>query len=279
MNIDGSGEQKLATGWRQMKSPTWSADGNGLVFSWQNGGRLDEEKRRVDLAEAARNEDGVNIPGNARDIDRDGSVIEFTVPADAHWSLKELNLATGQLNDPATGQYNYGPSGHPTSANLFIFRGREGLGLYDAYANAARPITSDFRDRAAVISPDGSQIALTYWQNDHWEIHTMNSDGSNRRRLTETPLSLIAENTQPELQAVDGKERIVPRENPHWNNAAPAWSPAGTQIAFVTDRTGQWEIWLMNSDGSNQRPMFPNGALKELSLNYAGVDERMISWR
>jgi hypothetical protein len=35
----------------------------------------------------------------------------------------------------------------------------------------------------------------------------------------------------------------------------------------------------MNADGSNQRPMFPNGALAGITLNYFGVDERMLSWR
>ena len=57
------------------------------------------------------------------------------------------------------------------------------------------------------------------------------------------------------------------------------YAPDGSQLAFVTDRTGKWEIWIMNADGSNQRPMFPNGALDGLTLNYFGVDERMLSWR
>jgi hypothetical protein len=35
----------------------------------------------------------------------------------------------------------------------------------------------------------------------------------------------------------------------------------------------------MNADGSDQRPMFSNGALDDLSFNYAGVDERMLSWQ
>jgi Tol biopolymer transport system component len=61
-------------------------------------------------------------------------------------------------------------------------------------------------------------------------------------------------------EVVDGKERIVPGANVKWNNAAPAWSPDGQQIAFMTDRSGKWEIWIMNADGSNQRPMFSNGA-------------------
>jgi dipeptidyl aminopeptidase/acylaminoacyl peptidase len=107
----------------------------------------------------------------------------------------------------------------------------------------------------------------------------MNLDGSGRQRLTETPLTVLAENTILTTDIVDGVERTVVPENPHWNNAAPVWSPDGSQIAFVTDRTGRWEIWIMNADGSNQRPMFPNGQLDGLSLNYAGVDERMLSWQ
>jgi dipeptidyl aminopeptidase/acylaminoacyl peptidase len=279
INPDGQGERKWASGWRQMKSPTWSADGTRLVFSFQNGGRLDSEERRIDLAEAARNEDGVRVPGNARDIEVENGILKFTIPPDAHWYLKGIDLTSGQYFDPATGRYSYGPSGHPNNPNLLLFRSREGLGLYDAQTNRTRPLTTDFRDRAGLLAPDGSKIALSYWQNDHWEIHTVNSDGSQRQRLTETPLTVLAEKMQLQRAVVEGKERIVAGQNPHWNNAAPAWSPDGQQIAFMTDRTGQWELWLMNADGSQQRPLFSNGVLDGLSFNYAGVDERMISWR
>ena len=33
----------------------------------------------------------------------------------------------------------------------------------------------------------------------------------------------------------------------------PAWSPAGSQLAFAADRTGDLEIWVMNADGT--RPL------------------------
>lgn len=137
------------------------------------------------------------------------------------------------------------------------------------------------------VSPDGSKVAFTYYQDGNWEIHTINLDGTNRQRLTETPLAVVANKNQAGNEVYINEEgfRTMSRAhgdsqpNNNWNNAAPAWSPDGSQIAFVTDRTGQWEIWIMNADGSNQHAMFPNGALDGIALNFAGVDERMLSWR
>ena len=51
----------------------------------------------------------------------------------------------------------------------------------------------------------------------------MDSDGSNRTRLT------------------DGQSEAF----------SPVWSPDGSKIAFVSDRDGSLDIWVMDSDGSN----------------------------
>jgi len=37
---------------------------------------------------------------------------------------------------------------------------------------------------------------------------------------------------------------------------------------------GQWEIWVMNADGSDQRPIFET-ALDEVSIGYEFVGERL----
>ena len=129
------------------------------------------------------------------------------------------------------------------------------------------PLTADANDHSPIFSPDGSKIAVSYWQNDHWEIHMMNADGTGRVRLTETPVRTRL-------------EQMVNREMPRsWNNVAPAWSPDGSQIAFLTDRNGHWEIWLMSADGRNQRPLLPEEVQAELNLGYYGMEERMLSWQ
>ncbi|MBK8058883.1 MAG: PD40 domain-containing protein [Gemmatimonadetes bacterium] len=39
-------------------------------------------------------------------------------------------------------------------------------------------------------------------------------------------------------------------------NFQPRISPDGKSIAFITDRRGQYNLWLMDADGSNPRPVF-----------------------
>ena len=121
--------------------------------------------------------------------------------------------------------------------------------------------------RAPVFSPNGKKIATTYRQVDHFEVHVMNVDGSGEVRLTETPPRAITE------------QRLKGLKPQSWNNAAPAWSPDGSQIAFVTDRNGPWEIWVMNADGSGQHPLLPAATAAKLNMQYNGMDERVISWR
>lgn len=285
INVDGTNERAWTHGWRKMKSPTWSADGSALTFSWQNGGRLDAEQVRKDLGKAAREGEEIEVPHNAIGLDVEDGILEYTIPADAFWFLKQINLNTGEFTDLITERHSYGPTGHPAQPNLVIYRGDRGIALHNAETDTDQIITTDPRDHTPVISPDGSKIAVSYWQDGHWEVHTMNIDGTNRQRLTRTPLSVIADKTELVREEVMGEVRIVAPENPAWNNAAPTWSPDGSKIAFVTDRSGQspegirWEIWIMNADGSDQRPMFSNGALDGIALQYDGVDERMLSWR
>jgi TolB protein len=117
-------------------------------------------------------------------------------------------------------------------------------------------ITTDPKDTGPAWSPDGRRVAFTRWQHDHWEVYVVDDSGQNLVRLTTTP-------SKP-----DGEVG---------SSAAPAWSPNGQYIAFLTDRSGKWDIWLMRADGGGQKAMFKD-ELNGLPIEYTSQSERAISW-
>ena len=48
-----------------------------------------------------------------------------------------------------------------------------------------------------------------------------------------------------------------------WDNVRPAWMPDGKSLVFGSNRDGNWEIYVMDADGSNQRNLThsPHGEL------------------
>jgi TolB protein len=36
------------------------------------------------------------------------------------------------------------------------------------------------------------------------------------------------------------------------DDAMPSWSPTGDRIAYASQRNGNWNIWVINTDGSGQ---------------------------
>src|SRR6185369_5563525 len=47
-------------------------------------------------------------------------------------------------------------------------------------------------------------------------------------------------------------------------DADPSWSPDGKQLAFTSNRTGQFRLYVMNADGSEQRDLLGNDQLGSL---------------
>ncbi|MBN1217307.1 MAG: PD40 domain-containing protein [Anaerolineae bacterium] len=263
INVDGSGE-KIVLGniVGHPKSPTWSPDGQQIVFSMQlDDGHPD------DLRVCGRK----SIPPEAFDIEvvvgKNGEIsFCYTLPPKSFWGLRLVDVNTGVFRDLPDDTHAFSPTWDPANPGRLVFAGERGLINVDLNQDTFGPLTEDVLDHSPAFSPDGQRLAVTYLQHDHWEIHGLNADGSGRMRLTETPLINIVE------QRLRGEEPRI------WNNVAATWSPDGSQIIFLSDRSGQWDIWVMNADGSNQRPMFLPGTLVNINFEYHDVDERMISW-
>ena len=263
INIDGSDERVLMDNVRQPKSPTWSPDGSRIAINMQHGGWMAPRENICSTSKP---------PPQAYDISSSpikggGRLFCYTLPADPFWGLRVVDVATGAFEDLPRDDHSFSPTWNPANPFQIVYDGDLSLVSLDLSNGTTWPLTGDLADHSPTFSPDGGKLAVSYYQHDHWEIHTLNADGNNRVRLTTTPWRVI------------GDQLLAGQEPRMWNNTAPAWSPNGTQLAFLTDRSGAWEIWLMNADGSNQRPLLPPDVLAGLSLQYNSVDERVLSWR
>jgi Tol biopolymer transport system component len=88
-------------------------------------------------------------------------------------------------------------------------------------------------------SPDGSHLVFSSRREGNWEVYVIDIDfsvgvprGAALTRLTTNPA----------------------------NDWLPTWSPDGRRIAFVSDRDGDWEIYVMEADGSLQTNLTRNPA-------------------
>ena len=56
---------------------------------------------------------------------------------------------------------------------------------------------------------------------------------------------------------------------------APAWSPDGRRIAFISDRSGYFEVWICDADGSNLIPLTAFGGPGVMNPRWSS-DNRLI---
>jgi TolB protein len=84
------------------------------------------------------------------------------------------------------------------------------------------------------ISPSGQLAFSSAISNDgSMEIYVSNLDGSNPRRLTRTSKAV---------------------------NISPRWNPrTGREIAFISNRGGSPQVYVMDASGANQRPLVARG--------------------
>jgi TolB protein len=144
-------------------------------------------------------------------------------------------------------------------------------------------------DHSPAVSPDGRWIVFTSNRNGYWDLYLLDLTTGMIERLTDTLEYENSPSWSPDgLWIVyeayleeDLEIFILSRENPQappiqlTNNSfadhSPAWSPLGRQIAFVSDRSGEPEIWLVDLDQADE------SQFRNLSQSPNGI-EAYPSW-
>ncbi len=147
-------------------------------------------------------------------------------------------------------------------AHLFMYSPRQLL--------LTRLTYGEWDDITPALSPDGTQIAFASNRDGQWDLYVMELDSGLSKRITDTPEYEAAPSWSPDsqwlaceryagenleiavLSLTDAEqEDINVSENPA-SDYAPAWSPDGRRIAFVSNRSGDSDIWLADLDKTGQ---------------------------
>jgi len=160
-------------------------------------------------------------------------------------SLPFTRLTSGASDDIT-------PSASPDGRRLAFTSNRDGV--WDIYIlEVASGKTTRFSetseyDAAPSWSPDGLWLTYESYTN------TVTTLPPKEGQVTATPpVTATIPNLEILIQPVDRSQPAVRLTNDPGADFAPAWSPSGRQIAFVSNRSGENEIWLADLDRVEDR--------------------------
>jgi Tol biopolymer transport system component len=162
---------------------------------------------------------------------------------------------------------------YPGATNGRIAFGMNVGGNVDVYT--ARPGGQDLRrltndpgfDACAAYSADGRRIAYCSGEGGGpVQVWTMKQNGTDKQQVTHMSAPAIFPDFSPDGSKIvfDGRATrdiyvigsdgsgLTQLTSGEGHNGFPAFSPDGSKIVFLSDRTGTWQVWVMNADGSDQ---------------------------
>jgi TolB protein len=149
------------------------------------------------------------------------------------------------------------------NTHLFVYQPQE--------SGAGQPLmltrltSGPWDDINPALSPDGQTIAFASSRSGYWDIYLLNLASGGITRLTDTfdydgaPCwspdnqwlayeTYTNNNLEIKIQSVVNPGDAVPLTEDAAADFSPAWSPLGRQIAFVSNKSGENEVWLADLD-------------------------------
>jgi Tol biopolymer transport system component len=251
-NVESGLERRIGTieniggGWASdnlytgCQSPTWSPDGKRLILT--------------------------DAPSSAKGL-----------------GLVAMSVTTGEktaLSSPMGVDQDcyprFSPNGREIAFVRYVSHGVGDIYTMSSDGGAPRQLSSDHRTiRGLDWSADGKRLVFATNRAGSYEIRTIGSEGGDSQTLP----SDTASASEPAV-ARDGGWMVYVESAENWNiwrvriengrygkrlgqperflastgqNHSPSYSPDGSTIAFVSNRSGNPEIWLANADGTHLR--------------------------
>jgi Tol biopolymer transport system component len=270
----GGEPRALVTGPGFEQPIAWLHDGTGVVYT-----RVDRRyQTRVALL------DGTDKPLLQIDGDYegqpspDGSRIAYELYTpdgrSTIWVWDAANDAHRQLTTEGREAMGAGLAWSPDSRSLLYRSTRSGtpdLWIADVTTSELRQLTTDIRaDSAGRWSPDGQWVAFTSGRGGQEDVWVMPASGGNAIRVTDdraiefdirwTPdgrgLTFVRNSAVVQVHAVsvDGGDTRLLSFADH-NATESRVSPDGRAVLFISDRSGNQDVWIAPLTGGAPRPV------------------------
>lgn len=158
----------------------------------------------------------------------DGNVYAYTIIAESsqNSTIEVKNIKLDKTMTIKRGIFVNRPALSPDGSRIVFMINAVQLVSLELWKDDAKDLNiGEKGDVWPNYSPDGDRIVFTSKRDKDYELYTMKPDGTEPKRLTNSP--------GMDMNAV--------------------YSPDGKQIAFTSNRDSNYEIYVMNADGANVR--------------------------
>jgi TolB protein len=154
-----------------------------------------------------------------------------------------------------------------------------------------------FDEMAPAVNSGSTRLAYTSRSNGYWDIFVEDTTIGQSQRVTDSLPFDTSPSFSPDAQwltytsYLDGDLDIlllsltdsgaspIPLTNERSADYSPAWSPAGRIIAFVSDRSGQPDVWLADLDQVDNRFQNISSSTETIESSPAwSPDGRYLAW-